>query len=122
MIGIDRTFSNLIGENNLFALFQWIQEISRYKSIYRSDDLNHIFQKSISGRLEYELGPFSKISLEGVYNIKKGDYYLHPGFLYQLSDGIQLKVTGDVLAGKADSFFGNNRDKKRLKGKGKYSF
>lgn len=122
VIGIDRTFSNLIGENNLFVLIQWIQEISRYKSIYRSDDLNHIFQKSISGRLEYELGSFSKISLEGVYNFKKKDYYLHPSFSYQLSDGVELKVTGDFLSGKTDSFFGSYRNNKRVQVKVKYSF
>ncbi len=70
VMGIDRTFSNLIGDNNLFVLVQWIQEISKYNTVYRPDDLNHIFKKSISGRLEYELGPFGKIILENVYNIK----------------------------------------------------
>jgi len=122
VIGIDRTLSNVIGDNNLFVLMQWIQEIPKFDTGYHIYDLNHIFQKSISVKLEYESGAFSKISLEGVYNLKKGDYYIHPGFSYQLSDGVELKLTADILGGDSDSFFGSFRDNKRLQARMKYSF
>jgi hypothetical protein len=122
VMGIDRTFSNLIGENNLFVLIQWIQEIPKYYTVYRNDDLNHVFQKSFTARMEYEFGAFSKIIIEGVYNIKNEDYYISPAFNYNIFDGVELKLSGEIFGGKADSFFGNYRDNNRVQVKIKYSF
>ncbi len=122
VIGIDRTFSDLIGDNNLFVLIQWIQEIPKSDVEYRNDDLNHIFQKSITARLEYELGTFSKIIMEGVYNFKNKDYYLRPNFTYNIADGVEMNVLGYILDGSADSFFGSFHDNKRIQMKLKYSF
>jgi hypothetical protein len=122
VIGFDHTFSNIIGDNNLFALIQWIQEIPKFNAEYRADDLNHIFQKSISGRLEYELGAFDKIIFEGVYNVKSRDYYFHAGFTSQVTDGLELKLSSDILEGDKDTFFGSYRDNKRLQFRMKYNF
>lgn len=122
VIGIDRTLSNLIGKNNLFVLLQWIQEIPKNKVQYRKDDLNHIFQKSVTARLEYELGDFSRVILEGVYNLKGKDYYLRPKFSYDITDGASLNIIGYVLGGRSDAFFGSFRDNKRVQVKVKYSF
>ncbi|MFQ6084074.1 MAG: DUF1302 family protein [Candidatus Aminicenantia bacterium] len=122
VIGIDRTFSDLIGDNNLFVLIQWIQEIPKNNVEYRKDDLNHIFQKSITVRLEYELGNYAKLIVEGVYNIKGKDYYLRPNFSYEVTDAVTLDICGDILGGESDTFFGSYKDNKRVQVKMKYSF
>jgi hypothetical protein len=122
VLGFDRTFSDFILDNNLFVLIQWIHEIPKYYTVYRNDDLNHIFQKSFTARMEYEFGAFSKIIIEGVYSIKNKDYYFSPAYNYNIFDGIELKLSGEIFGGKADSFFGNYRENNRVQVKIKYSF
>ena len=122
VIGMDRTFNDLISDNNLFVLIQWIQEIPKNDVEYRKDDLNHIFRKSISGTFEYELGEFARLSLQGVYNIKSEDYYLRPNFSYNITDGVTLNIVGDILGGGSDSFFGSFRNNRRMQLKLKYNF
>ncbi|MFQ6113561.1 MAG: hypothetical protein ACE5NG_05660, partial [bacterium] len=122
VIGVDRTFSNLIVDHDLFVLVQWIQEIPKTDVQYRKDDLNHIFQKSITAKLEYELGDFSRAILEGVYNFKRKDYYLRPKFTYDIADGTSLNIIGYILGGDSDTFFGSYRDNKRVQVRINYSF
>ncbi len=114
--------NDLISDNNLFVLLQWIQEIPKNDVEYRKDDLNHIFRKSISGTFEYELGEFARLSLQGVYNIKSEDYYLRPNFSYNITDGVTLNIVGDILGGGSGSFFGGFRNNRRMQLKLKYNF
>ncbi|MFQ5637896.1 MAG: DUF1302 family protein [bacterium] len=122
VLGIDRTFSDFIGDHNLFVLAQWVQELPQVKPAGRSSELKHIFQKSMTARMEYELSNFSKVSLEGVVNMKNKDYYLRPEFSYEIADGVKLNVSADILGGHRNSFFGAFRDNKRVQVKVKYSF
>lgn len=122
VIGLDRTFGNLMGENDLSVLIQWIQEIPKNSTSRRKDDLNHIFQKSITARFEYELGEFSRLTMEAAYNIKGNDYYLRPKFSHDITDGVSLHIIGYILGGNSDTFFGSFRDNKRAQVRVKYSF
>ena len=122
VLGIDRTFSNVFGENNLFLLGQWIQEISKYNTKYDPMDLRHIFQKSITVRMELEIGNYSKLIVESMYNVDSNDYYIHPVLSCNIINGTTLDVSGDFLGGDSDKFFGMYKDNKRFQVKLKYNF
>jgi hypothetical protein len=48
------------------------------------------------------LGKFSRISTQGVYNIKQGDHYVSLRFFSALADGLALDVLVDLLGGNVD--------------------
>ena len=70
------------------------------------NDLNHVFRKSLIGRGEFLLGDFTKITLEGVWNIYSRGWWLQPGLEWSVTDGVQILGDLDLLGGPDDSFLG----------------
>ncbi len=122
VVGVDKNISNIIGSNNLLVLLQWIHEITEDNISYSYYDFNHLFQKSLMARLEFELGFTSKIILQGIYNVDNEDCYIRSGLEMNVFDGINFTIYYDMFEGKSTSFFGlfNNND--RIQFKLKYSF
>ncbi|NOX88360.1 MAG: hypothetical protein GXO77_04980 [Calditrichaeota bacterium] len=121
VVGLDRTFSNIIGENNLFVLVQWIHEVTG-GDFAQSNPLSHVFQRAVSGNVKLELGAYASIGLEGVYDLERRGYYLRPELSYGIADGVNLNAAVDLPGGKAGSLFGQFKDNKRLQLKLKVSF
>ncbi|MBC7922592.1 MAG: hypothetical protein H7Z75_16040 [Ferruginibacter sp.] len=122
VVGIDRTFSDAIGSNAVFVLLQWIQEVNTTDVTYSSQDLNHLFQRSVAARIECGLGNYGKLSVQGIYNLKPKDYYLRPVFTYQISDGLNATVMADILGGRPEGFFGSYGNNNRIQARLKYNF
>lgn len=72
----------------------------------RATDLNHVFRKSIFGRVELGLGAFSSVDGEGVLNVATDDWYLQPGATRFVADGLELLLDLDLLGGPGDSSSG----------------
>lgn len=124
VVGGDYTFDDIVGGDDLFLLLEWSQEIrvpDRGTS-YRSTDLNHVFRRSLFGKADLDLGEFSKLTLEGVYNFATEDWYLQPGVSWSFTDGLELLVDIDLLGGPPDSFFGGFEQNRRLQVRFKYSY
>jgi len=119
--GIDRVFGSTIGSNNLTVILQWMHELKSGKIGYSGRDFNHLFQKNVMASLEQELSASTQISLQGVYALKYEDFYLRPKLAHNISDGLNLSVSADVLGGKKaknglfSGFSDNNRAHIRLK-------
>ena len=121
VIGLDRTFSDVLGGNNLFVLVQWIQEVTNGE-FAQSNPLSHIFQRALSGRAELELGTYASFALAGVYDLERKGYFLRPELSGNPADGVTVILTADVLGGENESFFGSFEDNKRVQMRIKASF
>lgn len=124
VLGIDYTFDDIINDDDLYVILQWIQEVQipGNNAVYSITDLNHIFQKTLMAKLDYNFTLFSKIYLQGVYNIDSKDWWFQPGVDWSVMDGVNLLVLFDVLGGKNNTFFGTFADNDRVQFKVKYSF
>ncbi|MFV0345924.1 MAG: DUF1302 family protein [Bacteroidales bacterium] len=124
VVGLDRTFSNVIADNNLFVIIQWMHEITNNGISYAGRDFNHLFQKNIMCRLEMDLSSSTTLSLQGMYAIEYEDYYIRPELTYNISDGLNLSLLADLLGGNDDKggLFSGYSDNGRVQAKLKYSF
>jgi hypothetical protein len=103
---------------------EWSQEIQipDRGTSYRASDLNHVFRRSLFGKADLDLGEFSKLTLEGVYNFATEDWYLQPGVSWSFADGLELLVDVDLLGGPPESLFGQFDHNRRLHVRFKYSY
>ncbi|NIM50951.1 MAG: hypothetical protein GTN78_24445 [Gemmatimonadales bacterium] len=124
-LGLDYTFSDVWPDKDLFVLVEWVQEVqvpNRNTVTGGITDLNHVFRKSLFGKVDLSFGEFTKLTLEGVVNLDSEDWWVRPGFQWSVTDGVQVKAEADLLGGPEDSFFGLFRDNRRLHLRLKYSF
>ncbi|MEL6864662.1 MAG: DUF1302 family protein [Bacteroidota bacterium] len=122
VVGVDRSFANIIGDNNLFVILQWSHKIIFEGGSFPADDLNHIFQRSLLLRLEQDLGAYAKFHLQAVYDVLYGGLYFQPKLRYAIRDGLNLEALADILGGKSGSFFHQYRNNDRLQIRLEYSF
>jgi hypothetical protein len=124
ILGFDRTFSNVVGDKNLFVILQWIHELKDKDVEYGGTDFNHLFQKNIMSRVEMELNRDMKLSLQLVYALKYEDFYIKPEFRYNISDGLNLNLSMDILGGNRskNGLFASYFDNDRIQIKLKYNF
>jgi len=101
-----------------------MHELKSGKIDYSGRDFNHLFQKNLMCRLEQELSGSTQVSIQGVYALKYGDFYLKPKFAHNISDGLNLAVSADVLGGtKAkNGLFSGFSDNSRVHIRLKYGF
>ncbi len=124
VVGGDYTLNDLVGDRDLFVLLEWSHEVQvpdRHSTL-RDTDLNHVFRRSLLGKVDLELGPFSLVKVEGVYNVGTRNWYVQPGGRWSFADGAELLIDLDLLGGRQDTFFGDFDDNSRLHVRLKYSF
>jgi hypothetical protein len=124
VVGGDYTLDDLVGDHDLFFLLEWSHEVQvpDRHSTSRDTDLNHVFRKSLFGKADLELGAFSSVKVEGVYNVGTRDWYVRPGGRWSFADGVELLLDLDLLGGRSDTFFGSFGSNSRLHTRLKYSF
>jgi hypothetical protein len=123
-LGVDRTFSDLLPDKDLFVLLQWVQEVQipDRQTVYRITDLNHVFRKSLMGKADLDFGEYTKLTSEGVFNVETEDWWVQLGLDKSIVDGVNLYAFIDLLGGPQDSFFGPFKDNRRAQVRLKYSF
>ncbi len=122
VVGIDRNFSNVVGENNLFVLVQWVNLMATQGELPPNTNMNAIFQKSVISKIDLELNSISKLSLQTIYDFTAKNYYIQPQYTRQIVDGLNLSAFVDCLGGKKNTFFGNYRTNDRIQIRLKYNF
>jgi hypothetical protein len=124
VVGFDRTFANVIGDNDLFVILQWIHEIRNENPENSMRDFNHLFQRNLMCRLEMDFSGNTKISLQGMYSLKDQDFYIKPEISYNIADGLNLSLAADLLGGnkKRNGLFSGYSDNSRMQAKLRYSF
>lgn len=122
VVGIERSFLNIIEDNSLHLMFQWIHEIKNSNTSYDFNDFNHLFKRNLQGRMKFDIGHYTSISLQGIYNFLEKDFYIQPEIAHSISDGLNLVVKADILNGKNGGFFYQFRENNRIQAKLKYDF
>ena len=123
VFGVDRIFSNFIGENNLFMLVQWISDVTLSENKFPNNDINHLFRNSLFVRLENEMGPYSNLNMQLLFDIKSNTLYFRPSFTYEFHDGLNLEVLVDVInTSQKDAFFRPFNRNDRIQIRMKYDF
>lgn len=122
IIGLDRTFSNIIKENNLMLIVQWMDDLSTEGLEFEKMDFNHVFQKSLLSRFELQVGKSAEFHLQSIYNFNSNDYYLQPKLSFRIHNTMKIKLLYDHLEGGDDSFFGYYKHNNRFQMKLNYSF
>ncbi|MFW5850927.1 MAG: hypothetical protein ACOCWB_01760 [Bacteroidota bacterium] len=124
VVGMERLFGNLIGTNSLLMNIQWIQEISQKGIEYSNKNFNHLFQKNIMTRFEFQTNKNFDIVFQGMYSIDYQDYYIQPGITYNIADGLNATLHVDVLGGEAEKngFFSAYSHNNRVQAKFTYNF
>lgn len=103
--GIDRTFYNLFGDNNLFVLLQWMDELKKSGTDFSVYDINHLFTQSVMAKLEWSCGLATKFGLQGIYNFQVENYYVQPFVNYSVFDGLNTYCQLDILGGRKKGFY-----------------
>jgi len=113
-----------LGQSNSSFLFlaEWVQEVVPSGFQYPVTSLNHLFQKAILARIEYNYRNIPIISFQALYDIKSNGYYLQPKISYDPIDGLNLILLADFLGGDRTGFFGMYSGNDRIQIKIKYSF
>jgi hypothetical protein len=122
ILGVDRTLTNVIGSNNIFIIVQWIHELGQNGAKFSNLDLNHLFQKTLMSRIEFELGTLTTLNVQAIYNIDYNDYLIQTAIERSLADGFNLTVRSDMLNGPKNSFFYGFNKNNRIQLILKYNF
>jgi len=125
VVGFDRTFSRVLGDNSLMLIVQWMHDINTDENVkYSGRDFNHLFQENAMARLELDISGTTKVSLQGIYALKYEDFYIKPKIAHNLSDGLNLVLSADLLGGEKakDGLLSGYSDNSRVQVKMKYGF
>lgn len=123
VLGSDYNFSNLIGEQDLYILFQWIQilPLPERDSLSESD-LRYLFKRAVMLKTDWSFTDYTKFSLQGIWRLHAEDIFLQPELSSSLADGLDLEIGADLFYGKEGSFFEGFKDNQRIFARLKYNF
>ncbi|MBI3815034.1 MAG: hypothetical protein HY279_11320 [Nitrospinae bacterium] len=123
VLGLDYKFSNLIEEQDLYILCQWIQTLPLPERDSLSEsDLRYLFKRAVMLKADWSFTDYTKFSFQGIWRLHAEDIFLQPMLSSNLSDGLNLEVGADLLYGKEGSFFESFKDNQRIFARLKYSF
>ncbi|MEJ2692182.1 MAG: hypothetical protein P8166_03765 [Candidatus Thiodiazotropha sp.] len=121
-LGIDRTISNIINDNDLYVLLEVIGDNARKREAIIGDYLRHPFRRATAVKVEYSVGYTSTWSVEGIRDHHGDGYYLKTKVSYALTDAIQLEGWIENFDGEKDSLFGVFKNNDRIQLRAKYRF
>lgn len=122
VLGVERTFGDLMGAGGTLVLLQWMHELAPDSFVPDPFDLRHLFQKSVTGRVQYNVTALAQVVVDGLYDLETDGYYVQPGASYQLGDHLRLEARVDLLGGSRSHFFGAFEENKRLQTLVRYRF
>ncbi len=73
------------------------------------------WDRNVAGYVEARWQSKWKLSVSGVWDVRRRGYYVSPGGQWQWTDPLRFAVAGDLFSGDSTSFFGQYRDNRRLR-------
>lgn len=127
VLGLDYTFSDVIGDDDVHLLLQYAGEIvAREGNLVipgLSSSIGRALSSAITMDLSYEFSEFLEITLDLIYLTDSNDsFLLRPKLKYEHSDRLTLTLQFDIPQGSRGTFFGSFRDSRRLYFSMKYAF
>ncbi|NNF74684.1 MAG: hypothetical protein HKN00_05835 [Flavobacteriaceae bacterium] len=111
--GLDRQF-DLKNESELHLLLQYIYAFNNDNVEYANNDLDHIFNNAIVGKIDFTVNYNLAILLRFAGDFKTSGYYLNPEIQYNIGQALTLRLRSDFLFGDSMGFFGNYSDNTRV--------
>jgi hypothetical protein len=127
VLGLDYTFSDVIGDDDIYFLIQYVGEgVTNDGDLVipeLSTSVGRAFSSSFTMDLSYEFSEFLKMALDLIYLTDSRDSFLfRPKLEYEYSDRLSLILSFDIPQGDKETFFGRFRDSKRLYFEMNYGF
>jgi hypothetical protein len=122
VLGVERTFGDLLGSDGTFLLIQWIHSVLPSDFVASPLDFTYLFKKTTTLRVRRNLSTTAQVVVEGLYEWARKGYYVQPGASYKFGDNVRLEGFVDLLGGRETEFFGLFGDNKRLQVRLRYSF
>ncbi len=124
--GVDRTFSRLpIGESLSIILQYALDTEPRQPGPINQqvvDPRLHPFQHALMVNNIWKYTEFIRLNAKGYVNLEQGDYVIQSEVSWQPIDSMTVVVGGDVLGGRANTFFGQFRHNDRVRFRVSYEF
>ncbi len=122
VLGLERTFGDLMAAGGTFFLVQWIQTILPGDYVPPPLDFNYLFEKSATVRVQRNLSAAAQVVVEGLYEFANRGYYVQPAASYRFDDHVRVEGLVDLLGGRRSEFFGLYEQNKRIQFRVRYSF
>ncbi|WP_255989749.1 DUF1302 family protein [Chitinolyticbacter albus] len=120
--GVDRTHSNVVGENDLYWIVEAFGNSARPHGRVVPGYMVFPYSYGVAGKLEYRVGYEHTLGLEALIDVEHGGYLLRPKYTYDINDALRLEMWAELLGGRRESFPGAYSDNDRLQLKLTYSF
>lgn len=114
VIGFDRSFNNLLFDKDLFFAVEWSQQEAKTDIDYESNDLRHLFDKTLFLKADIELSSDSELLFESLYDFSDEDYLIKLSHEYKMTEEIKLATNIFIMGGPQHSFFGQYQNNNRL--------
>jgi len=126
-LGLDYTFSDVIGDDDIHILVQYVGEgVTEHGNLVvpgLPTSVGRALSSAITMDLSYEFSEFLKFALDLIYLTNSNDsFLLKPKLEYEYSDRMILTLQFEIPQGNRNTFFGRFRDSKRFVLSIKYSF
>jgi hypothetical protein len=122
VLGVERTFGDLLSPGGTLLLVQWVQTVLPADFVAPPLDLNYVFQKATTFRLQRNLSAAARVVVEGLYEWANRGYYVQPAASYRFGDHVRVEGFLDLLGGSSSQFFGFYEQNKRVRFRVRYSF
>lgn len=115
VIGMDRTFADVLGDHDLYILLQYVGlEVTAKTQGETSGGLRQAFSNTAIGLFRYEFNDDTELELRATINPDDWDYLIELQFSHKFSDAFEAVLGATVFGGDADTFFGQFDENDRL--------
>jgi hypothetical protein len=115
VIGVDRTFSDILSDHDLYVLLQYVGlEITAPAQSPTSGGLRQAFSTTAIGLFRYEFSDDTELELRATINLDELDHILELQFSHKFSDALEGVIGINVFGGDPDTFFGQFDDNDRF--------
>ena len=115
VIGVDRTFADVLIDHDLYVLLQYVGlEVTAKARDPRSGGISQAFTNTAIGLFRYEFSDDTELELRATVNLDKWDHLIEVQFSHKFSDALELVIGSTVLGGKANTFFGQFDENDRV--------
>jgi hypothetical protein len=122
VLGVERTFGDMMGSGGTFVLVQWIQSLLPGEFVPAPLDFKYLFAKATTIRVQRNLTASAQVVVEGLYEWARDGYYVQPSASYRFGPNLRLEGLVDLLGGREGEFFGLFADNKRVQFRVRYTF
>lgn len=107
VLGVDRTFANLLGDDDLYVLLQYVRlEVTKEAREPQRGGIGQAFANTAIGLFRYEFSEDTELELRATINLDDVDYLLEWQLSHKFTDALEGVIGVQVFGGGTRTFFG----------------